>query len=376
MRRFLARLAFLLRPGWIALILVVIAFTYLCFMVLAPWQLGKNARTSRENQQIEIFPQHRAGSAENLAATAGFVGSERAVARVTATGHYLPDVEVLARLRVVEGDQAFEVLAPFVVDDGPTVLVDRGYVRPGAGLPRPADRPPAAGNGNHHGAAARLRARRADKEPFSRDGFQQVYSINTEQVSALTKVPLAGSYLQLVENQPGGLGVIGVPHLDAGPFLSYGIQWISFGILAPIGLGYFAYSEIRARRQHKATGVVGRNPDDRRGETRRPLRPPAVECALRAFSSALTAGKPRLSRPTCTLNASSAHSITRPAAPRPPAPPATAPPRGAGRPPAGCRPSPRVGRICSSWWYCVGPPSRTPSAPAKAASTTPALGLG
>ena len=31
------RLLFLLRPGWIALALVVIAFTYLCFMVLAPW---------------------------------------------------------------------------------------------------------------------------------------------------------------------------------------------------------------------------------------------------------------------------------------------------------------------------------------------------
>jgi cytochrome oxidase assembly protein ShyY1 len=67
----------------------------------------------------------------------------------------------------------------------------------------------------------------------------------------LTKVPLAGSYLQLVDNQPGGLGVIGVPHLDAGPFLSYGIQWISFGILAPIGLGYFVYSEMRVRRREK-----------------------------------------------------------------------------------------------------------------------------
>ena len=87
-----------------------------------------------------------------------------------------------------------------------------------------------------------------NKDPFSRDGYEQVYSVHTEQVSALTKIPLAGSYLQLVEDQPGGLGVIDVPHLDAGPFLSYGIQWISFGILAPIGLGYFAYSEIRARR--------------------------------------------------------------------------------------------------------------------------------
>jgi len=245
------RLAFLLRPGWIALILVVIAFTYLCFMVLAPWQLGKNTRTSRENHQIEsslntppvpvktMLPQQ-----DSSAPTAEW-------RRVTATGRYLPDVQVLARLRVVDGDQAFEVLVPFLVDNGPTVLVDRGYVRPeqGAHVP-PIPRPP----DGVVTITARLRDSEPlvkDKEPFTRDDVQQVYSINTEQIAALTKVPLAGSYLQLVEAQPGGLGVVGIPHLDAGPFLSYGIQWISFGILAPIGLGYFAYSELRVRRQEK-----------------------------------------------------------------------------------------------------------------------------
>lgn len=275
MRRFLARLAFLLRPGWIALILVVIAFTYLCFMVLAPWQLGKNARTSRENQQIENSLNTAPVPLKTLLAQQDSSAPNAQWRRVTATGHYLPDVEVLARLRVVEGDQAFEVLVPFVVDDGPTVLVDRGYVRPepGSHVP-PIPRPPQ----ETVTLTARLRDSEPaihDKEPFSRDGVQQVYSINTGQVSVLTKVPLAGSYLQLVENQPGGLGVIDVPHLDAGPFLSYGIQWISFGILAPIGLGYFAYSEIRARRQHKQQASSAETPmtveeklDDRYGRHR------------------------------------------------------------------------------------------------------------
>ena len=46
--------------------------------------------------------------------------------------------------------------------------------------------------------------------------------------------------------------MISLPHLDAGPFLSYGIQWIAFGILAPIGLSYFLFSEIRERRREKA----------------------------------------------------------------------------------------------------------------------------
>ena len=239
------------RPGWIVLALVVIAFTYLCFMVLAPWQLGKNTRTSRENHQIEYSLNTAPVPLKTLLPQQDSSDPSAQWRRVTATGHYLPDVAVLARLRVVDGDPAFEVLVPFAVVDGPTVLVDRGYVRPqeGSHVP-PIPRPPA----ETVTITARLRDSEPTaqgKDPFTRDGVQQVYSINTEQVSVLTKVPLAGSYLQLVENQPGGLGVIGVPHLDAGPFLSYGIQWILFGILAPIGLGYFVYSEVRARRQEK-----------------------------------------------------------------------------------------------------------------------------
>src|ERR1700749_132328 len=75
------RLSFLLRPGWIALALVVIAFTYLCFMMLAPWQLGKNSRTSRENHQIEYsLTTPPAGARNPPAATSGFVGIRRAVA--------------------------------------------------------------------------------------------------------------------------------------------------------------------------------------------------------------------------------------------------------------------------------------------------------
>jgi len=246
-----AGLAFLLRPGWIALALVVIAFTYLCFTVLAPWQLGKNTRTSRENDQISNSLNTPPVPLKTLLPQQDSSSPNAQWRRVTAVGHYLPDVQVLARLRVVEGDPAFEVLAPFVVDDGPTVLVDRGYVRPERGshvppIPRPPD--------GTVTLTARLRDAEptvAGKDPFSNDGVQQVYSINPAQVSALTGVPLAGSYLQLLENQPGGLGVIGVPHLDAGPFLSYGIQWISFGILAPIGLGYFVYSELRVRRSER-----------------------------------------------------------------------------------------------------------------------------
>lgn len=256
------RWRFLLRPSWLALAVVVLAFAYLCFTVLAPWQLGKNTATSRENNQLQ-----RALSAEPVALTTLLPqrDSDAADAQwrlVTATGKYLPEAQVLVRLRVVEGGPAFEVLVPFAVDGGPTVLVNRGYVRPEQASQVPPIPPPPA-------TTVRITARLRDsqpplpgKEPLLENGVRQVYVINTAQVAALTGVPLAGPYLQLADDQPGGLGVIGLPHLDAGPFLSYGIQWIAFGILAPIGLGYFVFAEVRARRLEKnpATGSASSQP--------------------------------------------------------------------------------------------------------------------
>lgn len=250
------RWAFLLRPQWLALIVVVIAFAYLCFTVLAPWQLGKNTDTARENDQIA-----RSVTAEPVPVTSLLSQQDSAAPdeqwrQVTATGRYLPDAQVLARLRVVEGDPAYQVLVPFAVDGGPTVLVDRGYVKPIRGSEVPPIEPVPGGTVS---ITARLRDSETaprDKAPLQAEGYQQVYAIDTAQVSALTGVPLTGSYLQLVDDQPGALGVIPLPHLDAGPFLSYGIQWIAFGIIAPIGLGYFVYSEIRQRRLEKAAAAA------------------------------------------------------------------------------------------------------------------------
>jgi cytochrome oxidase assembly protein ShyY1 len=261
----LRRFTFLLRPQWLALYVIVIAFAYLCFTVLAPWQLGKNTRTSRENSQItasltaDPVPVTKYLPQQNSSAP------DAQWRRVTATGHYLPAGQVLARLRVIEGDPAYEVLVPFAVDGGPTVLVDRGYVKPTKGNDVPAF---AAAPTGPVTITARLRDAEqapADKNPLREDGAVQVYAIDPGQISGLIRMPLAGSYLQLVDDQPGGLGAIGLPHLDAGPFLSYGIQWIAFGIIAPIGVGYFVVAEARARRRERAhrpatTGTSGPGP--------------------------------------------------------------------------------------------------------------------
>ncbi|WP_111510613.1 SURF1 family protein [Mycobacterium kyogaense] len=257
------RLAFLLRPQWLALYVVVIAFAYLCFTVLAPWQLHKNTKTSRENAQISASLNADAVPLTTLLPQQDSSAPDQQWKRVTATGRYLTDAQVVARLRVIDSDPAFEVLVPFAVDGGPTVLVDRGYVKPTTGSAVPDIAPAPTGRVT---ITARLRDPEpvaVGKDPFRDAGVQQVYSINPGQISALVGVPLAGAYLQLVEDQPGGLGVVPLPRLEAGPFLSYGIQWIAFGIIAPIGVGYFVYAEVQARRREKAVPAEPVTPADK-----------------------------------------------------------------------------------------------------------------
>lgn len=270
MRGAMRGLLSLFRPGWIALALVVVGFAYLCFTILAPWQLGKNSATSRENHQIEASLAADPVELTTVLPDQDSSAPDDQWRRVYATGRYLPEAQVLARLRVIDGAPAYEVLTAFAIDGGPTVLVNRGYLRPERGTDTPPVPAPPTDEVTING---RLRdsetAPGGDKQPFQEGGALQVYAIDTGQISALTRTPLTGSYLQLVADQPGGLGVLSLPHLDAGPFLSYGIQWIAFGILAPIGLGYFVFAEVRARRREATRAESG--PGSESGATPEPL---------------------------------------------------------------------------------------------------------
>lgn len=255
------RFGFLFRPQWLALYVVVAAFAWLCFTVLAPWQLGKNTTTSRENTQIANSLNTEPVPLTTYLPQQDSSARDHQWQRVTASGHYLPEAQVLARLRSVDGAPAYEVLVPFVVDRGPTVLVNRGYVKPEQGTAVPPIAPAPAGPVTITGRLRDSEMLAADRAPFRAEGAMQVYTINTGQVSQVTGVPLTGSYLQLVEDQPGGLGVIPLPVLDAGPFLSYGIQWIAFGIIAPIGVGYFILAEVRVRRRERELARPQTAPD-------------------------------------------------------------------------------------------------------------------
>lgn len=249
------RLKFLLRPGWLVLAVVVAGFAYMCFTVLAPWQLGKNTHTETRNTLIEQSVNADPVPIESILPATGPIAAHDEWRQVTATGSYLPDRQVLVRLRSVEGDPAYEVLTPMRLSSGAEILVNRGYVRPERGTTAPPIPPTPPGEVT---VTARVRASEgtaAGKDPLTENGVTQVYSVNAGQVGAAIGLPLVDGWFQLAHDQPGVLTPIPLPQLDAGPYLSYGLQWLAFGLMAPLGLAYFVRAELRERRRERTASA-------------------------------------------------------------------------------------------------------------------------
>lgn len=235
-----------LKPGWVLFLIFVVAFSYFSFTVLAPWQLNKDDQIVERNHLIEEAYEAEPQPVTEVFAEDGSLHKEWE--RAELTGHYLPEDEVLLRLRPVESAPGFQSLVPFETESGETFLVNRGWVPTDEGNSVPHIDPAPQGEVTIVGMA-RYNEREHSSSPIEEQGYTQVYSINTEQIAELVDVPLAHDYLQLSPEQPGELNALPVPKLDRGNHLSYGYQWIAFGVMAPLGFAYFVWSEIRERRR-------------------------------------------------------------------------------------------------------------------------------
>lgn len=236
-----------LNPGWVIGLLAVVLFAWLCFSYLAPWQLGKSddldARNSRLIESVEADP---APLWDVVSDPQDFTDREWRL--VTAHGHWQPQSEGLLRLRAVEGEPVYYVLTVFALDDGREILVNRGHIPVGENHTVPDY--PAAPTGPVD-ITARVRAAEVgEAEPVLLDGLQAVRMVDPAVLGdALDSDVVDAGYLQLTDDQPGSLTPAQIPAIENGPYLSYGLQWLAFGVMAPLALLYFAWSEIRARRR-------------------------------------------------------------------------------------------------------------------------------
>jgi len=245
------RWAFLVSPGWIGAILAVLAFSAACFFILAPWQFDRNAERTAQNDAINAAIAAPAVPVGELMSTTAQPPGDIAWRVVTATGEFDPSRQVQVRLRQdASGNPVSEVIAPFRLTSGESLLVDRGYVSfsdvrnnvPIAALP--------TGQVTITGRVQDEQTDPSNRQPLVVGDRTEAYAINVAAIggaavggASASEVFLQG-YIQLTDGSPGVLTPIELPQTDSGPFLSYALQWEAFGVIALIGMGVFIYREI------------------------------------------------------------------------------------------------------------------------------------
>ncbi|MDV6013829.1 SURF1 family cytochrome oxidase biogenesis protein [Haloechinothrix sp. LS1_15] len=236
----------LLRPRWLALTALVFVFAAACFTMLGPWQFDRHESRSAQNEAVQESLEAEPSPLDETLPDGTAPDERTQWSRVTIAGEYLPEDEVLARLRTVQGEPAYEVLTPMRTTGGERVLINRGYVRPEQGSVPRYDPPP----DGEVTVIARARVDEpppGDREAIDRAGSGQieVYNVSSATVGEATGLDLRPGYFQLDNDQPGEVNALPLPRTTAGPFFSYALQWYAFGVMALVAWLYFTLRELR-----------------------------------------------------------------------------------------------------------------------------------
>lgn len=244
---------------WTAYVAVAIVFAIACGF-LSNWQFTRNAERARQLALVEANYDATPVELDEILAPGAELAASDEWTPVTLHGQYLADEELLVRNRPHGGTAAFEVLVPFRLDDGRTIVVDRGWVPPGVDQPDP-DVVPAPPSGP---ATVTVRLRPGEALPTSgrTAGEGQVPTIHLPLVAERMTDGSAletGAYGLLVSEDPAPAtapGTIDPPSEDPGPHLSYAVQWILFAIM---GFAFILYVLVTERR-HAREDAEARRP--------------------------------------------------------------------------------------------------------------------
>ena len=243
---------FLLRPGWLAFIALVVGFAVACYTLLAPWQFGREAQREAQERAIATADATPPVPLAQLVPPGSAVTPELRWRQVTITGSYLPGAEAVVRLRTLDGKPAVEVLTPMRLDDGRVVAVDRGLapVTDAGAVPVYPTAPDGAVT-----VTAWLYPDQPDPSdrPVVRgEGPPQLYAVDSRVLATTADLELVPGILVLPAGQAGVLAPVpvGPTVADAAPFtnFSYALQWLTFGLIALVALGYFIRLEMLQRR--------------------------------------------------------------------------------------------------------------------------------
>lgn len=245
----------LLRPAALlshAIVLGVIV----ALVALGQWQLERLQQVRTSNA---LLSERAATAPVDLADLIGPDGLDPEVTefrRVSVRGVFRPDEEVLQRNRIQRGLQGLDVLTPFDLGDGTTLLVRRGWVPTTMDTPPVTDAPPPAGSVIITGILERSVAQPAFGARDSDGGvLARVFHPDTARLDR----QMTGDLLPIVLRMDAlaGAGTTTLPAaptapgLDEGSHLSYAAQWHLFALLALSAYVFWW----RSRLRHTVSGT-------------------------------------------------------------------------------------------------------------------------
>ncbi len=244
-------LQFLVSRRWVFFLLAVVLLSWLAW-ALGQWQFQRLEERQERNQAVTRNLDREPVPVGSVLSVGEDVPPDERWRRVVASGRYDAENRIVVRYRTREGESGVEVVVPLVTDEGPTLLVDRGWMpSDNRGVPEEVPTPseePVTVTGF-------VRAD-ADPDETSTDVTDlSTRAISSEAIGEAIGQDTYGGFVILEEEDPEvapegeRLQPVEMPELDEGPHFFYGLQWWFFGALAVFGFGYLAYDEWRRGRR-------------------------------------------------------------------------------------------------------------------------------
>ncbi len=251
----------LLSRRWLAAIAVAAVFATAC-VLLGRWQWGRHeAKAERAHQVQTYYAAPAVALADVMPAATSPLPADQVWRRVQVRGTYLPQGRLMVRNRPQNVVYGYEVLQALRLQDGTTILVDRGWVPNAerADILPPVPPPPTGDAAT--GGLVTITGWLRPGEPTLTSGLPagQLGSIDIPAAATALGVPLRPAYLVL-ESESDGSGraparptPLLAPETTTGPHLAYALQW---WLAAPLG---FVLVFVYARREWlESTGEARR----------------------------------------------------------------------------------------------------------------------
>jgi surfeit locus 1 family protein len=265
---------FAYRPKWLLSHLFVLALVVL-MVNLGFWQLRRLDQRRSFNDEVRS---HTTTDVEpmptDLADAPDDVVDDRlddlVWRRVSVSGRYVGDQDLLVANRTVEGQPGYWLVTPLVPDDGsPEVAVVRGFVTRVlvdqgdlSGVAAPDGPVTVVGYVQRSVGGGRLATSTGDA------GVPEISRVDLGRLADHWQTGIQPFWLQLTEQQPpvagDSLTAVPLPTLDEGPHLSYAVQWFIFSTIAVIGYPIVLRRHARGRDDDEPEWPPPASPDGAR----------------------------------------------------------------------------------------------------------------